>query len=148
MTKFTNGAIDLTMLALATAMVFPAVMPAGARADSVVIEEKTVVEPTTVIERQVFVDPLAATTRSAYEKRFADMQEQIAMGRARGWLTGEQAAALTSWRNDCLKELSIFQSAGGGIVPQAYVDRLERHANSLAFMINKQIGAGSRLPPQ
>jgi hypothetical protein len=81
--------------------------------------------------------------RSNYDKRILDMLDQINLGLSKGWLTAQQGDDFKRWAGDVSKEVDAFRQVGGGIAPRETVDRLERHANCLQWMINHDIHAGS-----
>lgn len=142
MSKFGRTANLLALCAVAAVAASTGI----ARGDSTVIEEKEVkiTSPPAPAAETVKMANLAGLRRSNYDKRLDDMLDQINMGFERGWLTSDQSSTLKSWQSDCKTEVSVLKDAGGGVVPSESVNLLERHVNSLAWMINRQIGEGSR----
>ncbi|GEM_PF-2932454 len=133
---------------------------AAARADFETIQRQTVIEqtptaveqqvvvpasPATVVRRSTIVAEGPAVVRSNYSKRLADMLDQINMAADKGWLTARQADYLRRWQADVAREDQVLRAAGNGMVRGEDVNQLERHVNSLAFVINHEISAGSSM---
>lgn len=141
--------VDTTRLPMLPAGIVTVVLSSAvAQAqNTTVIEEKQVltrpISQTIVIERKTVAD--APLKCSNYDKRFSDLLDQINLGESRGWLTAEKAQELRNWRAGVVKELALFRDAAGGILGGSDAAQLERHTNGLAFMINKEIGAGSAI---
>lgn len=81
--------------------------------------------------------------RSNYQKRLADLLEQIETGRQHGWLNAQQYQELKNWQANCATEVNALKDSDGGKVTRNDADELERHLNGLAYMINRDISQNS-----
>ncbi len=140
--------VDTTKLPLLLAGIVTVVLSASAVAQTTtVIEEKRILtqptQQTIIIEQKAVAD--APLKCSNYDKRLSDLLDQINLGESRGWLTAQKAQELRNWRADVVKELALFRDGAAGLLTGPDATQLERHTNSLAYMINKEIGAGSAI---
>ncbi len=140
--------VDTTKLSMLVVGIVTVLLSASAGAQTTtVIEEKRILTqptPQTIILEQTTVAD-APLKCSNYDKRLSDLLDQINLGESRGWLTAQKARELRDWRTDVVKELALFRDAAGGVLEGPDANQLERHTNSLAFMISKEIGAGSAI---
>ncbi len=101
-----------------------------------------------VVEKRILIAPNNVgdmRARSNYAKRLSDMLEQITMGYNRGWLTKDQYDNLRDAQASAGMEETVLRIANGGKVALSDVQQLEKHLNSLAYTINQQIDAGSKV---
>jgi hypothetical protein len=83
--------------------------------------------------------------RSNYSKRLGDLLEQLTFAYDRGWLDQQQFQDFKNWQANVAMEELLLREQGNGIVPRTSVEQMERHLNGLAYTINQQIDAGSKL---
>lgn len=125
----------VTMLMLAQACILPSEV--GAQTSNA--------QPMPANAQSVFFSTSEPVMRSNYQKRLADLRDQIDLGLSRGWLSASQANYLKSWESDIAKEEEGLRQGSGGIVADKYTDQLERHVNCLSWMITHELNSANKV---